>query len=314
MSMTDQALEKRVLRPVSLGTSTQVLQNRMPLEEVVGLYKSIGRRNSEYFQWLHNVYNWTCMPCVSFDYRKILGEDKTKMMVWDILLDDLADNYDTRSQALLEEYLQIPWQNSLTKNDYLDTGARIWEDYIGSVVSYPRFREFERLFYLDLRQSLTSMVYSSLVNSLEFDSPLELNMYAAYGCMVMLAIDMDLMCSPTFDKKDLGRIRSVGVLAQRVTHIGNMLSTYPAELAERDLSSPIISMAVRKGLIERGEMGDPSALTRTRKLEDVFRKKAQSYIVRVAAIEKEISSVNIRGFSDFLGQLLNRFSDSTSLR
>ncbi len=314
MSVIGQVLEKKDERSVVHGHLTDLSPKRLELEEVIQLYRSIGRRNTEYFQWIHNVYSWICLPCVSFDYRKVLGEDKTKMAVFDVMLDDLADNYDTRSQVLLEEFLQIPWQNTRTKHEYLDAGVSIWEDYIGSVVSYPRFREFERLFYLDLRQVLTSMIYSSLVNCIGLDNPLEMNMYSSYGCMVMLAMDMDLMCSPTFDMKDLGRMRAVGFLAQRVAHIGNMLNTYPGELAEKDLSSPIISMAVRKGIIEKEELGDLSVLPRLGKLEGVFKKKAQSYIQKVSTHEKEISSVNIRGFSDFLTKLMDRFSDSRSLR
>src|SRR5438445_12550692 len=115
--------------------------------------------------------------------------------------------------------------------------------------------------------------------------------------MVVPAMDMGRMCTPTFGTKDLGRMRAVGFLAQRVAHIGNMLNTYPGELAEKDLSSPIISMAVRKGIIEKEELGDLSVLPRLGKLEGVFKKKAQSYIQKVSTHEKEISIVNIRGFT-----------------
>jgi len=314
LSMTGQVVEKKDDRPVLHKSISEISPKRLELEEVIRLYRSIGRRNTEYFQWIHNVYSWICLPCVSFDYRKVLGEDKTKMAVFDVMLDDLADNYDTRSQVLLEEFLQIPWQNTRSKHEYLEAGVTIWEDYIGSVVSYPRFREFERLFYLDLRQVFTSMIYSSLVNSLGLDNPLEMNMYSSYGCMVMLAMDMDLMCSSTFDMRDLGRMRAVGFLAQRVAHIGNMLNTYPGELAEKDLSSPIISAALHRGLIEKEDLGDLSVLPRLSKLEGIFKKKAQWYIQKVSIHEKKISSVNIRGFADFLTKLMDRFSDSRSLR
>ncbi|TMH94233.1 hypothetical protein E6H37_07510, partial [Candidatus Bathyarchaeota archaeon] len=148
--MADQVLERRNVRPILQGPITQILPKRLELEKVIELYKSVGRRNAEYFQWIHSVYSWVCLPCVGFECRKALGEDKTKMMIFDVLLDDLADNYDTRNQALMEEFLQIPWQDSRTKNQYLDVGNKIWEDFIGSVVSYPRFRDFEKVFYFDL--------------------------------------------------------------------------------------------------------------------------------------------------------------------
>src|SRR5207249_2063094 len=193
------------VRPILQAPTTQILPKRLELEKVIELYKAVGRRNAEYFHWIHSVYSWICLPCVGFECRKALGEDKTKMMIFDVLLDDLADNYDTRNQALMEEFLQIPWQDSRTKNEYLDAGNKIWEDYIGSVVGYPRFRDFEKVFYFDLRQALAAMVYSSLVNSFNLDNSVEMSVYSPHGCMVMLAVDMDLMCSPTFDIKDLGK-------------------------------------------------------------------------------------------------------------
>jgi hypothetical protein len=158
------------------------------------------------------------------------------------------------------------------------------------------------------------MVYSSLVNSFNLDNSVEMSVYSPHGCMVMLAVDMDLMCSPTFDMKDLGKMRKVAYLAQEVAHIGNMLVTYPGELAERDLSCPIISLAVRKGFIEKTELGDMSLLPRIKKLEEVFKKKALSNIQKVAVYEKEILSVNIGGFSKYLAELFEKFAESRSLR
>ena len=314
MSMADQVLERTNVRPIVQAPTTQILPKRLELEKVIEMYKAVGRRNAEYFHWIHSVYSWICLPCVGFECRKALGEDKTKMMIFDVLLDDLADNYDTRNQALMEEFLQIPWQDSRTKNEYLDVGNKIWEDYIGSVVGYPRFRDFEKVFYFDLRQALAAMVYSSLVNSFNLDNSVEMSVYSPHGCMVMLAVDMDLMCSPTFDIKDLGKMRKVSYLAQEVAHIGNMLITYPGELAERDLSCPIISLAVRKGLIEKEELGDMSVLPRIKKLEEIFKKRAQSHIQKVSVYEKEILSVNIGGFSKYLAELFEKFAESSSLR
>ena len=87
MSVTGQVLEKKHERPVLHGSISEISPKRLEVEEVIRLYRSIGRRNTEYFQWIHNVYSWICLPCVSFDYRKVLGEDKTKMAVFDVMLE-----------------------------------------------------------------------------------------------------------------------------------------------------------------------------------------------------------------------------------
>src|SRR5207247_4369683 len=215
----------------------------------------------------------------------------TKLAIFDILVDDLANNYTTRSFSTLEQLIKIPWQakdTSVETNDYLQVARKVWEDLISSVSLYPRFSEFERIFYFDLRQVLSSMLYSYLANTEGIENPVETNFYSSYGCLVEVAIDMDLMCSPTFDMKELGPMRTVACLAQKVAHVGNMLTTYPSEIVERDVSSPIISLALRKGIIRKDELGDKAAVPKVGKLEWVFKNKAYSYIKKVAEYEKEI--------------------------
>lgn len=290
---------------------------RLELRDVIDLYKTVGRRNIEYFTWIHDVYSWITLPSVSFDCRKDLGEDKTKLTVFDILVDDLADNFETRSYPLLQKLTSIPWQNrtEIAETDpYLDVGRRIWEDSISSLINYPRFTEFERIFYFDLRQVLSSMMYSYLGNTIGIENPIETSFYSSYGCLVEVALDMDLMCSPAFDMKELGPMRTVACLAQKVAHVGNMLTTYPSEVLERDVSSPIISLALRKGIIRPDELGDKAAIPKVSKLEWVYKNKAYSYIKKVAEYEKEIRSINIRGFSDYLIELIGKFEGSRSLR
>ncbi|OLD14565.1 MAG: hypothetical protein AUI50_01100 [Crenarchaeota archaeon 13_1_40CM_2_52_14] len=295
--------------PESLG--------RLELSEVIDLYKSVGRRNIDYFAWIHDVYSWITLPCVAFDWKRALSEDKTKLTVFDILADDLADNRTTRSYSLLQDLADIPWQESARTaetSEYLAVGRRIWEDSLSSVSCYPRFKEFERVFYFDLRQVLSSMMYSSLANTDGIENPIETSFYSSYGCLVEVAIDMDLMCSPAFDMKELGLVRTVACLAQKVAHVGNMMTTYPSEVLEGDVSSPIISLALRKGLIRHNELGDASTVPKLSKLEWVFKSRAHSYIRKVADCEKEIRSVNLRGFSDFLTELIGKFEGSRSLR
>src|SRR5207249_8937418 len=133
--------------------------------------------------------DWSSDVCSS-DLRKVLGEDKTKLAIFDILVDDLADNYTTRSFSMLEQLIKIPWQakdTSVETNDYLQVARKVWEDLISSVSLYPRFSEFERIFYFDLRQVLSSMLYSYLAHTEGIENPVETTCYASYGCVVELA-------------------------------------------------------------------------------------------------------------------------------
>jgi hypothetical protein len=305
------------LRGLAEGGLTRGAGDRLELGQVIQLYKSVGRRNIDYFAWIHGVYSWITLPGVSFDLRKTLNDDKTKLTIFDILVDDLADNFDTRSYSLLESLTSIPWESagSFKESDqYLSVARRIWEDSIASISTYPRFEELKRIFYFDMRQVLSSMMYSYLSNTDGVENPIETNFYSSYGCLVEVALDMDLMCSPTFDMKELGPMRTIACLAQKIAHVGNLLTTYPSELVERDISSPIISLALRKGLIRKDELGDPANLTKVSKLEWIFKNKAYTYIRKVAEYEKEVRSVNLRGFSEYLVQLVDRFEGSRALR
>lgn len=250
------------------------------------------------------------LPCVGVEFKKVLGEDKTKMMVFNIMLDDLADNFIIRSRLLLQDLIQIPWHNNVEKHDYVQVGQAIWNDYISSVRKYPRYKELEGIFYFDLRQVLSSMEYSSLINTLGVDNPFEVSHHSPYGSAVMLAIDMDLMCMPSFDLGEMRTIRSISYLAQKIAHIANMMVTYPREVLERDMSSPIISLAVRKGIISKDDLGDRAALRKLKQLEWIFRSRASSYVEKVSTYEKQIRSVNIRGFSQMLDGLVAAWGTS----
>lgn len=291
-------------------------ENRLDLSEVIELYRQIGRRNVDYFAWMHDIYSWITLPSVSFECRKILSEDKTKLSIFNILVDDVADNFATRDYARLQNLTNVPWYNDATaeRDEYVDVARKIWEGSISSVSSYPRFKELEKVFYFDLRQVLSSELYSYLSNTSGIENPIETSFHSSYGCQVEVAIDMDLMCSPAFDVTELGPMRTIACLAQKVAHVANMLTTYPSEIVERDISSPIVSLALRKGVIRRDELGDKATIPKVSKLEWVFKSKAYTYIRRVAECEREVRSINIRGFSDYLVELIEKFEGSRSLR
>lgn len=280
----------------------------MKLEEAVRLYKMVGvRKGVDFlFNWLHNVYQNVYLPSIDMKYKDILAVDKTKLTIFDVLIDDLADNYIARNETLLEEFAQIPFKNvDKYENEYLEIGRKIWSDCINSIKSYPRYEELRKLFFFDLLQVINAMRYSFLVNTIDIENDIENEVYLHHGCMVILHCDMDLMCSRNFDLKELKRVRVILYLAQKIASIGNMLNTYPREIKEKDLSSPILSLAVRKDLVDKNL--DKIDFQKLKELEYIFVEKAREYIRKVKDLESEVSSINIKGFSDKLEWLLQAF-------
>lgn len=225
-------------------------------------------------------------------------------------MDDLADNYKIRNQELLEKAVRIPWNpNKKYQNEYLEVTRKIWLDCINSIKQYPRYNEFKELFYFDLDQFLDSVRYSFLINTMKVDNTLEDRIYLHHNLMVILYCDIDLMCSPNFKKEELGKLRPVLHWVQDITHIGNIISTYPRETKERDFSSPIISLGLRKGLITGEDViNDPkNAAGRLKPLIPYFKERVEDNFRKIEENADKIESIDIREFSKRLRRVYKSF-------
>ena len=280
--------------------------NGYSLDEAIELYKSVGTRNAEFlFRWLHDIYDKTYLPSIDPLYKEVLTLDKTKLTIFDVLVDDLADNAKIRSKRLLEEAVRIPWNNNKHfVNHYLSVTQKIWLDCIKSIKQYPRYDEFKDIFYFDLDQVMHSMRYSFLVNSTDISNSLEDNIYSNHGVMVILHCDMDLMCSPGFDYEELKKLRPILYWAQDIAHIGNMLNTYPREIIEGDFSSPIIALGLIEGIIQKKMIiEDPEyALENLQPLVSHFKTRMENNLQKIKEHADDLKSVNIK---EFYGRLKN---------
>ncbi len=288
------------------GPSGQRTKPKELLEDIK-LYDQVGQRNGTFlFEWLHNIYSRVYLPCIDLTFKETLSLDKTRLTIFDVLVDDLADNFELRNWEALTEFVKIPWEGGNSyANEYSKIGKKIWDRSIRSIRKYPRFKELKKVFYFDLGQVMSSMEYSYLVNSYRLDNPIEEKIYPPHGCMVILHCDMDLMCSPEFDLKELRAMRVIFNLAQRVSHIGNMLNTYPKEIEEKDYSSPIISRGLRRGLLK--DMKNGEILAKLKPLEKEFKDEALAIVKDIRVQEEKIESVDMKGFSDSLRKTFNNF-------
>ena len=281
------------------------------LEDSIDLYKSVGPRNADFlFPWLYQVYDKTYLTSIDLSYKKLLALDKTKLTIFDVLVDDLADNAKLRNRRFLEEAIRIPWNGSKKySNPYLEVSKKIWTDCINSIKRYPRYDEFKDIFFFDLDQVMNSMRYSYLINTSDFSNLAEDEMYLNHGVMVILHCDMDLMCSPDFDYNELKKLRPVLHHVQDVAHIGNMLNTYPKEIVEVDFSSPIISMGLREGLINKTMIiKDPElTLANLKPLVMRFEERMRNNLDVIKAQADEIKSIDICDFYDRLNNVWQEF-------
>ena len=282
------------------GGIKEIIENS-ELQKAIDDYKIVGPRNADFlFPWLYTIYEKTYLPSIDINYKEKLSLDKTKLTIFDVLIDDLADNARLRNKKLLEEAIRIPWNNKLNlENNYLFFTKKIWSDCINSIKNYPRYDEFRDIFYFDLDQVLNSMRYSYLVNTSDFSSVIEDEMYLNHGVMVILHSDMDLMCSPNFNYSELNKLRPILHWVQDIAHIGNMMNTYPKEIAEADFSSPIISHGIRENLIKKSTVINhpEKAKEKLKPLVCQYEKRMEDNLKKIEENSDKIKSIDIYDFS-----------------
>jgi hypothetical protein len=158
-------------------------------------------------------------------------------------------------------------------------------------------------------QVMNSMRYAYLVNTADFSSISEDEMYLNHGVMVILHCDMDLMCSPNFNLEELRDLRPILHWVQDVAHIGNMFNTYTKEIQEADFSSPIISMGIREGLIDKSIIvNDPEHARECLKpLISRFEERMQNDFDSIKSHADAIKSIDIGDFYNRLKTVWNAF-------
>lgn len=292
----------------------------MPLDDAVKLYSTIGKRNAKFlFKWLHNIYQKVYLPCVDQDYIDTLALDKTKLCIFDVCVDDVADNYRVRNQRnnkLIYKLINLPWgsyDNQFYNNDiYYETCKTLYLDVFSSIKTYPRYEELKDVFNYDLKQVLHSMEYSYLVNSkIGFGSYMESLLYVPHGLMVILHCVMDLMCSPKFKMSELNNVHAVFTIAQKVMCMGNMLNTYPREIQEKDISSPIMMMGLEKGLYQYDDVihnnFEKKVLRKIKKLEPHFRALVPKYLDEIRQYQSKIQCYDVEKFVQGLEYIFKMF-------
>lgn len=284
----------------------------MKLEKAIDLYNSVGIRDGNFlFNWLKSIYDFFYFPSIDKKYAESLSEIKTKLTIYDVLLDDLADNKSLRDKKKLERACNIPWDGSEFKDEYLEAMRKIWVDCQNSIKKYPRFSEFEELFYYDLEQIISSMKYSYFVNTHNITSYRELKEYVHHGVMVIVHGDLDLMCSPKFETEELSSVRTILHAAQNICHIGNMLATYEKEVKEHDFSSPIITYAIEEGIISNKmiEKNPGKAVSEIKKVKDHFEERVKNNFEIIEQKKKKAKTVSAKKFKVKVRKVYDNFME-----
>lgn len=218
----------------------------------------VGERDRFLWKWIHNLFDEFTLSSVARDAMDTARERKTLLTILITTLDDLAER--DGGDAVFGRAQQVPFSSVDTAGDAPERRvvsflADLWAEIESGLQAAPRYAEFAGLFEYDLRQTINAMEYSRVLN----DNPAmanraEAERYDAYNMAMFPYACVDLMYSPTFDRTELGALRSLLCDLQQMARIGNWLTTWERELAEGDFSSGISVCAIRRGVITPAEV------------------------------------------------------------
>ena len=224
-------------------------------------------RTKELFDWLFSTYNNFFLSSVDPQYISTLADIKTALCIVDTAVDDACDNAVlieknggeefTRSILgllynidMAEESKQIEF-NTKNQGKYCKITKDILENSIDFIKLLPRFYEFDKEFTLAMKNVAYSNEFCYCVNTSQIIYPFSYIVEnRSPSTMVVVHSILDLMCSPDFDKKELGKVIPLFMMADTVAMLSNTISTWLREILERDYSSPVLALALERGLIE----------------------------------------------------------------
>jgi transketolase C-terminal domain/subunit len=251
----------------------------------VAAYELVGRRDLYLWKWCMHGVEITTLPCVAAELRPHVCDTKLLSIVLCVLLDDVADQHG--DSHLLDALLEMTcWGVCRSLKGLSDVEKRhakltreLWAEYQARVACYPDHSTFEPVLRYDLLQFFNTMRYSHMVNGRPYLlNMVEHDLYTSHNMMMISFAMLDLMCSAGFPRAEVGILRETMWHAQCMGRIGNLLSTWRRELADRDFTSGVFARALMEGDLsladlERGNLDEIETIVRSRGHEAHFVQK-----------------------------------------
>ncbi|MEX2559053.1 MAG: hypothetical protein WD403_04015 [Pirellulales bacterium] len=269
-------------------------------------YSQVGKRNTYLWKWCRQGVEVTALGCVAPELYDEVCDTKVLGVMLDVLIDDIADQ--KGDGRLLEQLLRLPLEKDnyrLSKvapkdRAYAEFTIDVWREIHRRASRFPLYASYATLWRYDYLQLFNAMRYSHLVN----EDPALLNLaehdaYLPHNMHIIVSSTMDLMCSPGFDRRELGKLRDVIWHAQRMGRIGNLVTTWERELGEGDYTSGVYARALVHGDVSLEQLlsGDRETIAagiRGGRHEEYFLRQWAALGERFDLMQPMIRSVDIR--------------------
>jgi hypothetical protein len=284
--------------------------------ERVSQYNQLGARGEYLWRWCIYGLRAILFPSVTEESREHITDTKMLAVMYGVLLDDVADQWGDQPflnrlmRATLGEAGRDFQDLGVGRAAYAQFTCDVWDEFQLRVSGYPRFFEFKDLLDYDNRQIVNTMWYSQLVNAdISLLNIEEHDVYSPHNMQMMSFATIDLMCSPEFDHREVGRLRGAMWHAQCMGRIGNLVSTWERELKDGDYSSGVFAILAEQHpqLIQDMLLDKTDAIHAVLTQDDVEKGFLEKWDRHRAAFEGRllsIQSVDLRQVLQGLDQLL----------
>jgi hypothetical protein len=217
-------------------------------------YAQVGKRNLYLWKWVRQGVEVTTLSSVDYGLFDFACDTKVLGVVLDVLLDDIADRHG--DDQLLEQLLAVPFDDSRLQLSHVRAEDRayaeftidLWQEIKRRTKTLPLFKRFAAIWRYDYLQLFNGMRYSHMINEdVALLNLAEHDLYSPHNMHIMVSSTVDLMCSPGFDRSELGRLRDAVWHAQFMGRIGNLITTWERELGDGDYTSGIYARALADG-------------------------------------------------------------------
>lgn len=215
-----------------------------------------GPRDRFIWSWVQEGLELVTLSSVPGEFRRTVAIAKQLGVMLNALMDDVADT--SQDYELFERLVVLLLDPNLDAdgaNETMRRAQRLRDDFLALLRTLPRYEEFERFLFFDLRQMANAMRYAQLVNGrIDHLNRSEQELYQHHNMFMMVCATIDLMASPGVERREVGLVRSAATNGQIMGAIGNMLTTWQRELRQADFSSAVFSTAFDQGVVSLEEL------------------------------------------------------------
>ncbi len=220
------------------------------------------RRRAELFlEFFPRAFRCTTLSSVNTDSYESLMLAKAMVASFIVICDDLVDDPRSRDSELFEALCSLPFEVEGASSDEggrcaaTDTVRIMWKEIHVTLSAFPLYGALVDTFKFDLRQALNAIRYTGLVvKSPLLANEMECDRYSPHSMCMMVFDTMDLMATDDVLFEELGVIRALSCMRERMGRLSNALATLDREVLEGGLTSEICIAGLERGLIDLDQL------------------------------------------------------------